>query len=207
MSKMSSNVLALEPVRNLHHDGKPDRAEVEAAVRTIIRWSGDNPDREGLIETPARVTRAFEEAFVGYTQDPAAILQKSFDEIEGYDELIALRGIRFESLCEHHMAPILGRAWVAYMPNGRVVGISKLARVVEAFAKRLQIQEKLTAQIANTINDVLKPRGVGVFIRASHHCMTTRGVRKPDTDLVTSRMLGCFRDDPDLRREFLSLTA
>ena len=204
---MSSNVLALEPVRNSHHDGKPDRAEVEAAVRTIIRWSGENPDREGLIETPARLTRAFEEAFVGYTQDPAAILKKSFDEIEGYDEVIVLRGIRFESLCEHHMAPILGRAWVAYMPNGRVVGISKLARVVEAFAKRLQIQEKLTAQIANIINDVLKPRGVGVFIRASHHCMTTRGVRKPDTDLVTSRMLGCFRDDPHLRREFLSLTA
>ena len=204
---MSSNVLALEPVRNSRHDGKPDRAEVEAAVRTIIRWSGDNPDREGLIETPARLTRAFEEAFVGYTQDPAAILKKSFDEIEGYDEVIVLRGIRFESLCEHHMAPILGRAWVAYMPNGRVVGISKLARVVEAFAKRLQIQEKLTAQIANIINDVLKPRGVGVFIRASHHCMTTRGVRKPDTDLVTSRMLGCFRDDPHLRREFLSLTA
>ena len=186
---MSANVLALESVRNLHHDGKPDRAEVEAAVRTIIRWSGENPDREGLIETPARVTRAFEEAFVGYTQEPAAILQKSFDEIEGYDELIALRGIRFESLCEHHMAPILGRAWVAYMPNGRVVGISKLARVVEAFAKRLQIQEKLTAQIANVINEVLKPRGVGVFIRASHHCTTTRGVRKADTDLVTSRML------------------
>jgi GTP cyclohydrolase I len=162
---MSSNVLAWEPVRNLHHDGKPDRAEVEAAVRTIIRWSGDNPDREGLIETPARVTRAFEEAFVGYTQDPAAILQKSFDEIEGYDEIIALRGIPFESHCEHHMAPILGRAWVAYMPNGRVVGISKLARVVEAFAKRLQIREKLTAQIANAINDVLKPHGVAVLIR------------------------------------------
>ena len=204
---MSSNVLALEPVRNLHNDGKPDRAEVEAAVRTIIRWSGDNPDREGLIETPARVTRAFEEAFVGYTQDPAAILQKSFDEIEGYDEMIVLRGIPFESHCEHHMAPILGKAWVAYMPNGRVVGISKLARVVEAFAKRLQIQEKLTAQIANTIDNVLKPRGVGVVIRASHHCMTTRGVRKPDTDLVTSRMLGCFRDDPQLRQEFLGLTA
>jgi GTP cyclohydrolase IA len=204
---MSSNVLALEPVRNLHNDGKPDRTEVEAAVRTIIRWSGDNPDREGLIETPARVTRAFEEAFVGYTQDPAAILQKSFDEIEGYDEMIALRGIPFESHCEHHMAPILGKAWVAYMPHGRVVGISKLARVVEAFAKRLQIQERLTAQIANAVNDALKPRGVGVFIRASHHCMTARGVRKPDTDLVTSRVLGCFRDDPDLRREFLSLTA
>ena len=134
---MSSNVLALEPVRNLHHDGKPDRAEV-GLLRTIIRWSGENPDREGLIETPTRVTRAFEEAFVGYTQDPAAVLQKSFDEIEGYDELIVLRGIRFENPCEHHMAPILGRAWVAYMLNGRVVGISKLARVVEAFAKRLK---------------------------------------------------------------------
>jgi GTP cyclohydrolase IA len=203
---MSLNVLALEKVWNFHNDGKPDRAEVEAAVRTIIRWSGDDPDREGLIETPARVTRAFEEAFVGYTQDPLAILQKSFDEIEGYDEMIVLRGVTFESHCEHHMAPILGRAWVAYMPNGRVVGISKLARVVEAFAKRLQIQEKLAAQIANIIDEVLKPRGVGVLIRASHHCMTTRGVHKPDTDLVTSRMLGCFRDDPQLRREFLALT-
>ena len=203
---MSSNVLAWEPVRNLYHDGKPNRAEVEAAVRTIIRWSGDNPDREGLIETPARVTRALEEAFVGYSHDPAAILQKSFDEIEGYDEMIVLRGVSFESHCEHHMSPILGRAWVAYMPNGRVVGISKLARVVEAYAKRLQIQEKLTAQIANTINDVLKPRGVGVLIRASHHCMTTRGVHKPDTDLVTSRILGCFRDDPHLRQEFLCVT-
>ena len=204
---MSSNVLALEPIRNLHHEGKPDRAEVEAAVRTLIRWSGENPDREGLIETPARVTRAYEEAFLGYTKDPAAILQKSFEQIEGYDELVVLRGIRFESLCEHHMAPILGRAWIAYMPDGRVVGISKLARFVEAFAKRLQIQERLTAQIANIIDNVLKPRGVGVLVRASHHCMTTRGVHKADTDLVTSRMLGCFRDDPDLRREFLSLTA
>jgi GTP cyclohydrolase I len=148
---MSSNVLAMEPARTLHHGSKPDRAEVEAAVRTIIRWSGDNPDREGLVETPAPVTRAFEEAFVGYARDPAAILQKSFDEIEGYDEMIVLRGIRFESHCEHHMAPILGRAWVGYMPGDRVVGISKLARVVESFAKRLQIQEKLTAQIANTI--------------------------------------------------------
>ncbi len=203
---MSSNVLALEPVRILHHTVKPDRDEVEAAVRTIIRWSGDNPDRDGLIETPARVTRAFEEAFVGYTQDPIAALQKSFDEIEGYDETIVLRGIRFESLCEHHMAPILGRAWVAYVPNGRVVGISKLARLVEAYAKRLQIQEKLTAQIANTVNDVLKPRGVGVIIRATHHCMTARGVHKPDTDLVTSRMLGCFRDNPQLRQEFLNMT-
>jgi GTP cyclohydrolase IA len=142
---MSSNILALEPLRALHHEGKPDRAEVEGAVRIIIRWSGDNPDRGGLIETPARVTRGLEEAFVGYTQDPVAVLRKSFDEIDGYDEMVVLRGVRFESLCEHHMAPILGRAWVAYVPNGRVVGISKLARVVEAYAKRLQIQERLTA--------------------------------------------------------------
>ena len=139
-------------------------------------------------------------------RDPVVILQKSFDEIDGYDEMVTLRGIRFESLCEHHMAPILGQAWVAYVPDGRVVGISKLARVVEAYAKRLQIQEKLTAQIANTVNDVLKPRGVGVVIRASHHCMTARGVHKPDTDLVTSRMLGCFRDNPPLRQEFISMT-
>jgi len=203
---MSSNLLALEPHRALHHDGKPDRAEVEAAVRTIVRWSGDNPDRNGLIDTPARVTRALEEAFVGYTQDPAGMLQKSFDEIEGYDEMVVLRGVRFESHCEHHIAPILGRAWVAYIPDGRVVGISKLARVVEAYAKRLQIQERLTAQIANTVNDVLKPRGVAVVVRASHHCMTARGVHKPDSDLVTSRMLGCFRDNPQLRQEFLRTT-
>jgi len=203
---MSSNVRALEQVRALHHSGKPDRAEVEAAVRTILRWTGDNPERGGLIETPARVTRALEESFVGYGQDPAAILQKSFDETEGYDEMIALRGVRFESHCEHHMAPLLGRAWVAYVPSGRVVGISKLARVVEIYAKRLQIQERLTAQVANTIDDVLKPRGVGVVIKASHHCMTTRGVHKPDSDLVTSRMVGCFRDNPELRQEFLSMT-
>ena len=204
---MSSNVRALKPIRAVYDGGRPDRAEVEAAVRTIIRWSGDNPDREGLIETPARVTRALEGSFVGYTQDPTAILQKSFDEIEGYDEMIVLRGIRFESHCEHHMAPILGRAWVAYVPDGRVIGISKLARVVEAYAKRLQIQEKLTAQIANTINDVLKPHGVGVVIKASHHCMTARGVHKPDADLVTSRMLGRFRDNPQLRQEFIGMTA
>jgi GTP cyclohydrolase I len=204
---MSSNVRALEQVRALYHSGKPDRAEVEAAVRTILRWTGDNPERGGLIETPARVTRALEESFVGYAQDPAAILQKSFDETEGYDEMIVLRGVRFESHCEHHMAPILGRAWVAYVPSGRVVGISKLARVVEIYAKRLQIQERLTAQVANTIEEVLKPRGVGVVIKASHHCMTTRGIHKPDSDLVTSRMLGCFRDNPELRQEFLSMTA
>ena len=158
-----------------------------------------------MIETPARVTRAFEEYFSGYDQDPAQILQKTFEEIQGYDEMIVLRDIRFESHCEHHLAPIIGRAWVAYVPNGRVVGISKLARVVESYAKRLQIQEKLTAQIANTINDVLKPQGVGVIVKATHHCMTTRGVQKPDTDLVTSRMLGCFRDNPLTRQEFLTL--
>jgi len=204
---MSSNVRALDPIRALHgHTGRPERAEVEAAVRTILRWTGDNPERGGLIETPARVTRALEEFFVGYAQDPSAILEKSFDEIEGYDEMIVLRGVRFESHCEHHMAPILGRAWVAYVPSGRVVGISKLARVVEIYAKRLQIQERLTAQIANTIDDVLTPRGVGVVIKASHHCMTTRGVHKPDSDLITSRMLGCFRDNPELRQEFLSMT-
>ena len=173
--------------------GRPDRADVEDAFRTIIRWTGDDPARNGLIETPARVARAFDEFFAGYGQDPTSLLQKTFEEIEGYDEMIVLRRIRFESHCEHHLAPIIGQAWVAYIPNGRVVGISKLARVVEAYAKRLQIQEKLTAQIANTINDVLKPQGVGVIVKAAHHCMTTRGVHKPDTDLVTSRMLGTAR--------------
>jgi GTP cyclohydrolase I len=203
---MTSNVRALERVKLLHTPSdRPDRAEVEAAIRTLIEWTGDDPDRDGLAETPSRVARAFEEFFAGYGQDPVEILQKTFEEIEGYDEMIALRGIRFESHCEHHMAPIIGQAWVAYVPNGRVVGISKLARVVEVYARRLQIQEKMTAQIANTINDVLKPQGVGVIIKASHHCMTTRGVNKPDSDLVTSRMLGCFRDNPLTRQEFLSM--
>jgi GTP cyclohydrolase IA len=203
---MTSNVRALERVKLLHTPSdRPDRAEVEAAIRTLIEWTGDDPDRDGLAETPSRVARAFEEFFAGYGQDPIEILQKTFEEIEGYDEMIALRGIRFESHCEHHMAPIIGQAWVAYVPNGRVVGISKLARVVEVYARRLQIQEKMTAQIANTINDVLKPQGVGVIIKASHHCMTTRGVNKPESDLVTSRMLGCFRDNPLTRQEFLSM--
>lgn len=203
---MTSNVRALERVKLLRPPSdRPDRAEVEAAIRTLIEWTGDDPDRDGLAETPSRVARAFEEFFAGYGQDPVEILQKTFEEIEGYDEMIALRGIRFESHCEHHMAPIIGQAWVAYVPNGRVVGISKLARVVEVYARRLQIQEKMTAQIANTINDVLKPQGVGVIIKASHHCMTTRGVNKPESDLVTSRMLGCFRDNPLTRQEFLSM--
>ena len=204
---MTSNVRALDRARlqATPEADRPDRAEVEAAVRTLIRWTGDSPERDGLLETPSRVTRAFEEFFVGYAQNPAEILQKTFEETEGYDEMIVLRGIRFESHCEHHMAPIIGKAWVAYIPNDRVVGISKLARVVEVYAKRLQIQEKMTAQIANTISDVLKPQGVGVIIKATHHCMTTRGVHKPDTDLVTSRMLGCFRDNPMTRREFLDM--
>ena len=203
---MSPNVHALDRARaSLSKVQRPDRAEVESAVRTIIRWTGEDPDRDGLHDTPARVTRSFEEFFSGYGQNPVEILEKTFEEIEGYDEMIVLRGIRFESHCEHHMAPIIGQAWVAYIPNGRVVGISKLARVVDVYARRLQIQEKMTAQIANTINDVLKPQGVGVVIKASHHCMTTRSVHKPDTDLVTSRMLGRFRDNALTRQEFLGM--
>jgi GTP cyclohydrolase I len=153
------------------------------------------------------MARAFEEFFSGYRQDPASLLRKTFEEIEGYDETIMLRAIPFESHCEHHLAPIIGKAWIAYVPNGRVVGISKLARVVDVYAKRLQIQERLTAQIANVIDDVLKPQGVGVLIKATHHCMTTRGVHKPGTDLVTSRMLGCFRDNPLMRQELMTLAA
>jgi GTP cyclohydrolase I len=203
---MSSNVRALERAAALRVDEeKPARSEVEDAFRTILRWTGDDPEREGLLETPARAARAMEEFFSGYTQNPAEILKKTFEEIEGYDEMVVLRGVRFNSHCEHHIAPISGKAWVAYVPSGRVVGISKLARVVEIYSKRLQTQEKLTAQVANTIDEVLKPRGVGVIVKASHHCMITRGVQKPDTDLVTSRMLGCFRSDPLLRQEFVRL--
>ncbi|MEQ1616076.1 MAG: GTP cyclohydrolase I FolE [Hyphomicrobiaceae bacterium] len=184
---------------------KPPRAEVEAAFRTIIRWTGDDPDRDGLKETPARVTKAFQEWFVGYETDPEALLTKTFEEIEGYDEMIVLRAIPFESHCEHHMAPIIGKAWVGYIPTGRVVGISKLARVVDAYAKRLQIQEKMTSQIANTLQKVLKPQGVAVVIKATHHCMSTRGVHKHGTDLVTSRMLGAFRNNPMTRQEFMAM--
>jgi GTP cyclohydrolase IA len=184
---------------------KPTRAAAESTFRTIIRWTGDDPERAGLVDTPARVARAFEEYFAGYGQHPSLVLQKTFEEIDGYDEMIVLRGIRFESLCEHHLAPIVGRAWVAYIPSGRVVGISKLARVVEIYAKRLQIQEILTAQIANTIEEVLHPQGIGVTLKATHHCMSTRGVHQPGTDLVTSRMLGCFRDNALTRQEFLTM--
>jgi GTP cyclohydrolase IA len=185
--------------------GKPSRAEVEAAIETIIRWTGDDPARDGLRETPSRVAKAYEEYFKGYSEDPEAILQKTFEEIEGYDKMIVMRSIRFESHCEHHMAPIIGHAWIAYIPKGRVVGISKLARVVEVYAKRLQIQEKMTAQIANAIERVLQPEGVAVVLKAEHHCMTTRGVMKPGTDLVTSHMTGVFRDNAMTRQEFLSM--
>lgn len=184
---------------------RPTREEAEHAVRTLLRWAGDDPRRSGLVETPSRVVKAYEEYFKGYLEDPVEILGTTFDETAGYDEIILLRGIRFESHCEHHLAPIIGRAWVAYVPTGRVVGISKLARLVDAFAKRLQIQEKMTAEIANTINEILKPQGVGVVIKAEHHCMTARGVHKHDTDMVTSHMLGVFRSNPETRQEFLSM--
>jgi len=203
---MSPTVHALDRARaSLSEIQRPGRAEVEAAVRTIIRWTGEDPERDGLIETPARVTRSLEEFFAGYAQDPVDILKKTFEEIEGYDEMIVLRGIRFESHCEHHMAPIVGQAWVAYIPNGRVVGISKLARVVDVYARRLQIQEKMTAQIADTLDEVLQPLGVGVILEAAHQCMSTRGVHKAGVSMVTSRMLGAFRDDPSTRREFLAI--
>jgi GTP cyclohydrolase I len=186
---------------------RPSREEAEAAVRTLIQWAGDDQTREGLIDTPARVVRAYEEFFAGYAVDPVALLERTFEETDGYDEIVLLRDIRLESHCEHHMVPIIGRAHVAYLPHRRVVGISKLARVVEAYAKRLQIQEKLTAQIANTLQDVLEPRGVAVVIEAAHQCMTTRGIHKPGVTMVTSRMLGAFRDDPATRRELLAMIA
>ncbi len=187
------------------HDDRPSREEAEAAIRTLIRWAGDDATREGVIDTPARVARAYEDFFRGYREDPEAILSRTFEETEGYDEMVLLRDIRVESHCEHHMVPIIGVAHVAYLPNRRVVGISKLARVVDAYARRLQIQEKLTAQIANTINEVLQPRGVAVVIEAGHECMSTRGVHKPGVSMVTSRMLGAFRDDASTRREFLAM--
>jgi GTP cyclohydrolase I len=184
---------------------RPSRQEAEEAVRVLLRWAGDDPTREGLLDTPGRVTSAYEQYFGGYSVDPYSLLNLTFAETDGYDEIVLLRDIRFESCCEHHMAPIIGRAHVAYLPRHRVVGISKLARVVDAYARRLQIQEKMTAQIANTLNDVLQPHGVAVVIEATHQCMTTRGVHRPGTSLVTSRMLGAFRDNPTTRKEFLAI--
>jgi GTP cyclohydrolase IA len=190
---------------NAPHLVKPSREEAEAAVRLLLRWAGDDPDREGLLGTPDRVVRAFEEHFVGYHEDPVALLQRTFEETDGYDEMVVLKDIRFESHCEHHMEPIIGRAHIAYLPSNRVVGISKLARLVEVFAKRLTIQEKMTSQIANTLEEVLQPKGVAVVIDASHQCMTTRGVHKPGVSMQTSRMLGAFRENPTTRREFLAM--
>jgi GTP cyclohydrolase IA len=192
-------------IQTIDPEHRPSRAEAEQAVRTLLRWAGDDPTREGLIGTPGRVARAFEEWFAGYDRDPVDYLQRTFEEVENYDEMVVLRDIRFESHCEHHLAPIIGRAHIGYLPSGRVVGISKLARVVELYAKRLQIQEKMTAQIANSIEEVLQPEGVAVVLEATHQCMTTRGVHKSGVTMVTSRMLGAFRDNPSTRREFLTL--
>ncbi len=180
-------------------------ADAEVAFRTVLKWIGEDPDRDGLRETPHRLVRAYREYFCGYDEDPAQVLRKTFSEVDGYDEMIVLRGVTFESHCEHHVAPIIGRVWVGYLPDRKVVGISKLARVVEIFSRRLQIQERLTAQIANTIEEVLNPRGVAVVVKAAHHCMISRGIHKRGADLVTSRMLGAFRDQAATRAEFLSL--
>jgi len=185
--------------------GRPSQTEAEEAVRVLLRWAGEDPAREGLRDTPRRVARSYGEFYRGYAEDPAEMLNRTFAEVEDYDEIVLLRDIRFESHCEHHMVPIIGRAHVAYLPRRRVVGISKLARVVDVYARRLQIQERLTAQIANTINDVLQPHGVAVILEAGHQCMTTRGVHRPGVSMVTSRMLGVFRDNSDTRKELLSM--
>ena len=197
----------IEKLTNLKNNKslKPTEDEAKEAVRTLIKWAGDDPKREGLIETPRRVVKSYKDFFSGYNLDPREILSKKFREVEGYDEIIILKDIRLESHCEHHMVPFVGIAHVGYLPKKKIVGLSKLARLVEIFAKRLQIQEKLTAQIANSIDEVLQPRGVGVIIEASHLCVATRGIHKPDSKMVTSRMLGSFRDDPATRKEFLEL--
>jgi GTP cyclohydrolase IA len=184
--------------------GRPTREEAEYAVRTLIRWAGDDPDREGLRSTPARVVRAYEEWFSGYNDHPRDYLKRTFEETGGYDEVVVLRDIRFESHCEHHMAPVIGRVHIGYLPANRVVGISKLARLVEVYSRRLQIQEKMTAEIATCLDEVLKPHGVAVVAEATHQCMTTRGIHKPGVTMVTSRMLGVFRDHAETRQEFLA---
>jgi GTP cyclohydrolase I len=199
--RIASQAWTSKPLPEL---GRPSRAEAEQAVKTLIRWAGDDPIRAGLLDTPARVVRAYEEWFTGYNQQPEELLQRTFEEISGYDEMVLLRDIRFISHCEHHMAPVMGRAHIAYLPRSRVVGISKLARLVEVYAKRLQIQERMTAEIANTLDRVLAPNGVAVVIEGAHGCMRGRGVRQTAATLVTSRMLGAFRDQPGTRQEFLS---
>ncbi len=200
---MSRNTIAI--IDHAQADQRPTRDEAEAAIRTLLKWAGDDPGREGLLDTPARVARAFEDWFRGYSEDPHEYLQRTFEEVEGYDEMVTLKDIRFESHCEHHLAPIIGKVHVAYLPRNRVVGISKLARVVETYSKRLQVQEKMTAQIANCIQSVLEPAGVAVVVEGAHQCMTTRGVHKPGVSMVTSTMLGEFRQNPMTRREFLTV--
>ena len=191
--------------RRIPKIARPSREQAEEAVRTMILWAGDDPDREGLRDTPGRVVRAYEEFFAGYLRDPREILKRTFTEVEGYDEMIVMNDIRFESHCEHHMVPIIGKVHIGYLPDKRVIGISKLARLVEVYARRLQVQEKMTVQIADTLQDILQPKGVAVVIEAAHQCMTTRGVHEPGVGLVTSRMVGAFRDDPSTRREFLAV--
>jgi GTP cyclohydrolase IA len=192
-------------VRSAKTAARPTRQQAEEAVRTLLRWAGDDPAREGLLDTPNRVVRSYEEFYAGYEHDPRLVLARTFEEVDGYDEIIVLTDVRFESHCEHHMAPIIGKVHIGYLPDRRVVGISKLARLVDVYAKRLQIQEKMTAQIADTLQEVLKPRGVAVVVEAAHECMTTRGVHKPGVSMVTSRMVGAFRDDAMTRREFLGI--
>jgi GTP cyclohydrolase I len=201
-SKFIAKVATVDAPANIE---RPSREQAEEAVRTLIRWAGDDPAREGLRGTPERVARSYEEFFAGYESDPREMLKRTFEEVEGYDEMVVLKDIRFESYCEHHMVPIIGQAHIAYLPNSRVVGNSKLARVLDAYAKRLQIQEKMTAQIAKAIDEVLEPKGVAVVLEAAHQCMTTRGVHKPGVNMVTSHMLGAFREDEATRKEFLSI--
>jgi GTP cyclohydrolase IA len=204
MDKMVNNKRSRGRPAGDSASAKPSREEAEAAVRTLLRWAGDDPDREGLLATPSRVVRAYEEWFAGYNDDPREYLKRTFEETGGYDEVVVLRDIRFESFCEHHIAPIIGRVHIGYLPRNRVVGISKLARLVEVFSRRLQIQEKMTAEIASCLDAVLKPHGVAVVTEATHQCMTTRGVHKTGVSMVTSRMLGVFRDHAETRQEFLS---
>jgi GTP cyclohydrolase I len=204
--KLSRNHLKkiLPGINSNKRPSRPTREETEGAVRTLIRWAGDDPDREGLRGTPARVVRAYEQWFAGYFEDPKEYLKRTFEEVGGYDEIILLRDIRFESHCEHHMAAIIGRVHIGYLPRDRVVGISKLARLVEVYARRLQVQERMTAEIAKCLNAILKPHGVGVVVEAAHECMTTRGVHKPGVTMLTSCLLGTFRTRPETRQEFLS---
>ena len=207
MAKPETNtkLTPIHPPQSDSHSGAVTREQAEAAVRILIEWIGENPDREGLLGTPGRVARAYQELFSGYGENPKEILRRTFEEVDGYDEMVVLRDIRFESHCEHHILPIIGRVHVAYLPSRRVIGISKLARIVDIYARRLQIQEKLTVQIADTIDEVLRPKGVAVVVEASHECMTTRGVHKSGVNMVTSRMTGDFRSDASTRREFLNI--